>query len=71
MRLFRKRSSNNSNFSHVPSKVGSEVVRALGMGIVLLTSIWLDVLSDVLVIFGRSFAGDWLCERFLFFCWCE
>ena len=38
--------------------------RGFGHGNVLLTSIWFDVLSDVLVMFGRSFASDWLCERF-------
>ena len=56
--LFLKRSSNNSNFSFFPSNVGIDVVRALGIGGVVLTSVRFDedvTASGRLV---RSISGD-------------
>ena len=56
--LFLKKSSNNSNFSFLPSKVGRAVVRALGIGGAVLSSVCF--VEEVTVSGGvvRSVSGD-------------
>ena len=56
--LLRKRSSKNSNFSDFPSNVGSDAVKAFGIGSAVL-SFFSDA-NRVLANTGRSFDVGWL-----------
>ena len=56
--LFLKISSKSSTFSDFPSKVGSDAVRAFGMGSIVM--LLLSGANKVRAAAGRSFDGDWL-----------
>ena len=56
--LFLNRSSKTSNFSDFPSKVGSDAVRAFGIGSVVV--LLLSGANKVRAAVGRSFDGGWL-----------
>ena len=59
--LLQQRSSNNSNLTDFPSKVGSDAVSAFGINSVLPS--FLSVAKSVLATLGRSFDAGWLWDR--------